>query len=344
MPTRTAILLIGVFLAIVAAGREGFATDTSTCTISRAALSFVNLDNPFTIDGQCCETIQRVRALKPTIAISAVCDEEEQEDNPLCAEGSLGLVRLSDADLVPNGAGCLSFHVAIPLSPHARHIWEKEIVVSVTTTPPQPRTGLVTLAFAHEGRPQYTLTHVGSDTDAAGRPTAVNLRVNAVPSRNPPFKVRFAFERSTATGDAPPAAPFPPALIEKWRDAATFDAPCLADGSCGMIDVPATGLVDVPLQACAPGMLVAALVYPNVDGAFLDAAMEAAAKQKGSAVPKATPATILSPREEWEIALVENALQLGLASAGYLFIAFTEELANNVVTIAIPASTGCKVK
>lgn len=340
MRTRTAFFVIPCCIMLLVDANLGHAADADTCSISRAALSFVNLESPFAIDGQCCDTIQRIRALKPMISISAVCDEGAEEGDPLCAEGRLGLVRISDADLVPNDAGCLAFHVVLPIPPDARHLWEKEIVVSVMTTPPQSRAALVTLAFANEGRPQFSLTHVGFDTDAAGSPIAANLRVNAVPAKNPPFKIRYAFTGGLPA-DAASATAFPPALIQKWKGAGSFDAECLADGSCGMIDVPLTGRADVPLPACTPGMLVAALVHPNADGGFLDAAMEAAEKQKGGTLAKVTPATILSPREEWEIALVEGALQLGLASAGYLFIADTEAIADNVVAIPIPA---CKAK
>lgn len=291
------------------------AGDNAPCVISRAALSFVNLASPLAIDGRCCDTIQRIRALKPTIAIGAVCDEQEQEGNPLCAEGRLGLVKLSDADLVPDDAGCLSFHIALPISPDARHFWEKEIVVSITMTPPQPRSGLVTLAFAHEGRPQYALTHVGFDTDAAGRPTAANLRVNVVPHKNPPFKVRYAF----------------------------LGGQGVVEGSGGEVDVPPTGRISVPPPPCAAGTLVAGLVYPNTDEAFVDALIAAAEKQKGGALPKVTPSTIFSPREEWEIALVEGALELGLASAGYLFIVDPGAVADNFQSIALPAApAGCK--
>lgn len=316
---RRATFICIVAILIGAVPRAASAAEAPPCTINRAALSFVTLESPLAIDGRCCDTIQRIRALRPTISISARCEEGAEGADPFCAAGSLGEVRLSDADLVPDDAGCFAFHIAFPIPPDARHLWEREIAVAVVTKAiakaPSPPGAPAVLVLAHEGRPQFALAHEGFDTDASGRTSAANLRVNVVPHKNPPFKVRYAFPGGQG----------------------------IVEGSGGEVDVPPTGRVDVPLPSCAGGTLVAGLVYSNADGAFIDALMEAAEKQKGGALPKATPSTIFSPREEWEIALVEGALELGLASAGYLFIVDPGAVADNFQSIALPAApAGCK--
>lgn len=318
--------MIAVIVASLFSSSTALAAEPAACSVSRASLSFVNVERPIAIEGTCCGAIERIRAARPSVALFADCQEGDSASARLgryCGEEPFASAEIPEADLIPADGGCFRFRAALPLNPDLRYAWEVRLRAVVTPADPQPR-GNALITMSEQELPKYSLTHVGFDTDDRGNPARVNFAVPFLPSGNPPLQLKYAF------------AALPQELAERWRGASTLDAACLSDGTCGIAPVRSVRM-DVPLPPCAGGTFAAGLVYPAAGAELVDATMEAARQQNGGALPKLAPASPAAAEEEWQVALVEDALAQGLASAGYLYVAAPAAVADNFVSIPIPA-------
>lgn len=328
------LLLVVVFLMI---SNQSLAVEATDCSIDRAHISFVNLENPIAIDGHCCN----IKKERPSISLYRRCNEAIVESDPMakyCSEEPLGSVQIATSDLIPSEGNCVGFHTTLPLHPDLRYFWEEEIRVTITPKA-NPLATNITFVPADQGLPRYSLTHLGFDTDNRGNAIKANFKVNLVPSRNPPLKVKFAFIEDIVTpaNDEPMQDTLPAVLIKKWTDAETLDANCLSNATCGMLEVAGWGNVNIVIPAGKTGILVAGLVYPNAGDGFLEATMATSKKQNINLPLKITPQTTFTPEEEWEIALAEGALKLGIASIGYLFIDDIASVQDNFSRVHITA-------
>lgn len=315
--TSTASAAVLGALLILAATPGATAEGQAGCSIAAARLSFVNPDQPIAVDGRCCGPEKPRRPLQPVVSL-----ELPNVETPLAE------TRLAEADMIPEGQGCSTFHATLPLPPALGSLWGVELNIAVK---PKGTAAELPLRMTEQILPSYALAHIGFDTDERGNSRGANFRI--VPfllSGNPPLHIKYAF----AEEGIPPTGELPSALLTKWAEASDLEAPCLADGSCGFFPVRSNE-VDIPLPPCKGGVLAVGVIFPGAAGDFVDAI----AKKLGSPPARGSA---FSAEEAWTIALVEGLLTSD-PSGGRISLSDEGAVADNFMALPIaPAGPACR--